>query len=75
MAEAFVAGMTFATFKDDDLHLHAVTRCLEIMSEASRRLPEALREQHPAIQWKDMAAAGNISRPEYEPPSCLALAS
>ena len=66
MAESFVADMTYATFKDDNLHLYAVTRCLEIISEASRRLPEALRQRHPAIPWKNMAAAGNIYRHEYE---------
>jgi uncharacterized protein with HEPN domain len=66
MAEGFAAGMTYATFKDDNLHLYAVTRCLEIISEASRRLPEALKERHPEIQWKDMAATGNIYRHEYE---------
>jgi uncharacterized protein with HEPN domain len=43
-----------------------VTRCLEIISEASRRLPGALKERHPAIQWKNIAAAGNIYRHEYE---------
>jgi uncharacterized protein with HEPN domain len=50
MAEGFVAGMTYATFKDDNLRLYAVTRCLEIISEASRRLPDKLRERHPEIQ-------------------------
>ena len=66
MAEGFVAGMTYTTFKDDNLHLYAVTRCLEIISEASRRLPEELKARHPAIQWKGMAAAGNIYRHDYE---------
>ena len=66
MADAFIAEMTYATFKDDNLHLYAVIRCLEIISEASRRLPDALRERHPSIQWKEMAAAGNINRHEYE---------
>ena len=54
MAEGFAAGMTYMTFKDDNLRLYAVTRCLEIISEASRRLPEALKERHPAIQRKGM---------------------
>jgi uncharacterized protein with HEPN domain len=66
MAEGFVAGTTYATFKDDNLRLYAVTRCLEIISEASRRLPDALKERHPAIQWKNTAAAGNIYRHDYE---------
>lgn len=65
-AEGFAAGTTYATFKDDNLRVYAVTRCLEIISEASRHLPEVLKERHPAIQWKDMAAAGNIYRHTYE---------
>ena len=64
LAEGFVAGMTYATFKDDYLHLYAVTRCLEIISEASRRLPEELKVRHPSIEWSDIAGAGNIYRHE-----------
>jgi signal transduction histidine kinase len=39
-----------------------VIRCLEIISEASRRLPEALKDRHPSMPWKEMAGAGNIYR-------------
>lgn len=46
--------------------MYAVTRCLEIISEASRRLPDELKARHPSIAWKDMAAAGNIYRHDYE---------
>jgi uncharacterized protein with HEPN domain len=66
LAQGFVAGMSYEAFKDDNLRLYAVTRCLEIISEASRRLPEELKDRHPSIQWRDMAAAGNIYRHEYE---------
>jgi uncharacterized protein with HEPN domain len=66
MAEGFAAGMAYSTFKDSNLHLYAVVRCLEIISEASRRLPDALKARHPEIWWRDMAAAGNIYRHEYE---------
>jgi len=66
MAETFVAGMNYETFKDDNLHLYAVIRCLEIISEASRRLPDALKEKYPSIPWQRMAAAGNVYRHEYE---------
>src|SRR5271156_403213 len=66
MAEGFIERINYETFKDDNLHLYAVTRCLEITSEASRRLPEELKARHPSIQWRDTAAAGNIYRHEYE---------
>lgn len=58
--------MTYAAFKDDNLRLYAVIRCLEIISEASRRLPETLKQRHPSIQWRGMAVAGNIYRHDYE---------
>jgi uncharacterized protein with HEPN domain len=66
LAERFAAGMTYGTFKDDNLRLYAVIRCLEIISEASRRLPEALKARHPSIEWRGMAAAGNVYRHDYE---------
>jgi uncharacterized protein with HEPN domain len=66
MAESFVAGVGYETFKDDNLRLYAVTRCLEIISEASRRLPDALKARHPSVEWREMATAGNFYRHEYE---------
>ena len=66
MAQGFAAGTNYETFKDDSLRLYAVARCLEIISEASRRLPDELKARHPSLEWRDMAAAGNIYRHEYE---------
>lgn len=66
LAQSFVAGLDYEAFKDDLLRLYAVTRCLEIISEASRRLPDEVKTRHSEIAWKDMAAAGNIYRHEYD---------
>jgi uncharacterized protein with HEPN domain len=46
--------------------LYAVIRCLEIISEASRRLPPELLHRHPEIPWLQIARAGNIYRHEYK---------
>ena len=43
-----------------------VERCLEIISEASRRLPEELKQRHPEIPWQKVAGIGNILRHDYE---------
>lgn len=48
------------------MRVYAVTRCLEITSEASRRLSADLKARHPAIAWREMAGAGNIYRHDYE---------
>jgi uncharacterized protein with HEPN domain len=66
MTGRFTVGMNYETFKDDERTVYAVTRCLEIISEASRRLPDSLKIRHPSIAWREMAAAGNIYRHEYE---------
>ena len=66
LAEDFTRDRTFDSFHDDIMRVYAVIRCLEIISEASRRLTDALKRRHAEIAWRDMAAAGNIYRHEYE---------
>jgi uncharacterized protein with HEPN domain len=66
LAERFVAGFDIDKFSADVRTVYATIRCLEIISEASRRLPEELKARHPQIEWKQMAAAGNVYRHDYE---------
>ncbi|MGD0480819.1 MAG: HepT-like ribonuclease domain-containing protein [Terracidiphilus sp.] len=66
LAVQFTADLDYAAFCDDTRTVYAVTRCLEIISEASRRLPDDLKTRHPAIPWKDIAGAGNVYRHDYE---------
>ena len=56
---SFVEGFDFPRFAADPRTLHAVTRCLEIISEASRRIPAEVKTRHPSIPWRQMADAGN----------------
>jgi uncharacterized protein with HEPN domain len=58
--------MDYSTFAADRRTLYAVIRALEIISEATRRLPMELKDRHPGIDWVAVAAAGNIYRHEYE---------
>lgn len=62
LAMQFVDGFDVDRFLADARTVYAVTRCLEIISEASRRLPDALKARHPSIAWKDIAGAGNVYR-------------
>ena len=63
---AFSAGLDFQAFRVERKTVYAVVRALEIISEASRRLPEKLQRRHPEIDWAAVAAAGNVYRHEYE---------
>lgn len=62
----FVAGYAFDAYVADQKTVYAVTRALEIVSEASRRLPDGVKARHPEIDWAAVAAVGNIYRHEYE---------
>jgi uncharacterized protein with HEPN domain len=66
LAASFVEGLDREDFKADLRAFYAVTRCLEIISEASRHLSNELKVLYPAIAWKQMAAAGNVYRHDYE---------
>jgi len=61
----FTAGMTFPDFEADQKTHYAVVRCLEIISEASRRLGPDAKARHPSIPWRDIADAGNLYRHAY----------
>jgi uncharacterized protein with HEPN domain len=66
LATSFIEGFRRDSFKSDIRTVYAVTRCLEIISEASRRLPDELKARHPEISWRQMAGAGNVYRHDYE---------
>ncbi|NBC17243.1 MAG: DUF86 domain-containing protein [Bacteroidetes bacterium] len=54
-AQAFVEGMSFEAFEDDERTAYAVVRALEIIGEAARRIPDTVRGRYPAVPWKKMA--------------------
>ena len=63
---SFIPGLDRDEFAADRKTLYAVVRALEISSEAPRRLPPELKERNPGIDWRAVAAAGNVYRHEYE---------
>lgn len=66
LATRFVEGFERAAFLEDVRTVYAVIRCLEVISEASRRLSPDLKARHPSIAWRQMAGAGNVYRHDYE---------
>lgn len=64
-ARGFIDGLTFEAFTADQRTNYAVVRCIEIISEASRRFGPELRARHPHIPWQDIADTGNFYRHAY----------
>jgi uncharacterized protein with HEPN domain len=64
--ERYTKSETAATFEKNELVRDAVERCIEIISEASRRIPADLKALHPEIPWTKIAGIGNIFRHDYD---------
>ena len=64
--EAAMAGRTLQEYSSNWLLKHGVERGIEIISEAARRIPANLRDQHPEIPWKQIMAMGNVLRHNYD---------
>jgi uncharacterized protein with HEPN domain len=60
------ADVSLEQFEGDWQKRWLVERGIEIISEASRRLPDDLKQRHPEIPWQRVASIGNVLRHEYE---------
>ena len=63
--EADTAGYDFERFRLDRRTRQLVERNLEILSEASRRLPQELKNPEAHIPWRAIAGIGNVLRHDY----------
>ena len=66
LVAAFTAGLDYAGFGSDRKTVYAVVRALEIISEATRRLSDELKERYPEIDWAIIHATVWLSAPAPE---------
>jgi uncharacterized protein with HEPN domain len=52
---AFIQGMDEAAFRADRRTVYAVTRALEIIGEATKRIPPDIQARYPDVPWRFMA--------------------
>jgi uncharacterized protein with HEPN domain len=53
--EQFTTGVEFEVFSKNLEKVFAVSRAIEIIGEAVKRIPNSVRSQYPDIPWRDIA--------------------
>lgn len=52
--------MNFKAFCSDEIIYDAVIRNLEIISEASKKLPDQIRSSYPTVEWRKVSGLRDI---------------
>ena len=65
-AQELLSGVTYQDFTASRTPFYAATRALEIISEASRRLPDELLERQAHLPWRAIRDSGNAYRHRYD---------
>jgi len=63
--ERFVP-IAYEEFAGDPKVVAATERWLEIISEASRHIPQTAKDAEPDVQWRSIADLGNLFRHVYD---------
>jgi len=63
--ESFIKGMSYEDFKRDRKTINAVVRSIEVMGEAAKRIPRALKTKWGGIPWRQMAGMRDKLIHEY----------
>ncbi len=54
-AETHIGSMKKEEFLQDSKTCDAVIRCIEVIGEATKNVPDNIRNKYPSIPWRDMA--------------------
>ncbi|RLI99543.1 MAG: DUF86 domain-containing protein [Candidatus Aenigmatarchaeota archaeon] len=61
----FTKGIEFEDFANDKKTVYAVIRSLEIIGEASKKIPKDIKEKYKEIPWKQMSGMRDKLIHEY----------
>lgn len=54
-SQMFVNGMSYEEFAQDDKTVFSVVRAFEIVGEATKQIPQSVRDRHDQVPWREMA--------------------
>jgi len=62
----FVQDVTWNDFEEDVMRQSAVMKQLEIVGEATKRMSEQFRSEHPSVPWRNMAGMRDVLVHAYD---------
>jgi uncharacterized protein with HEPN domain len=65
-ARRYVSDMTFEQFASDERTVDATVRTLEIVGEATKRIPKEIRALDPEVPWGRMAGMRDVIIHQYD---------
>jgi len=50
-----ISGVSAEAFGQDQVLMRACVRSIEVIGEATKKLPDSIRSRYPDVEWKNMA--------------------
>ena len=64
-AISFMVGINYSTFAKDEKTIFAVIRAIEVIGEASKKVPKRIKENYSDIPWREIAGMRDKLIHEY----------
>ena len=62
---SYVGSISYDDFIKDRMRVDAVVRNLEIIGEASNKIPQEIKDKYPSVEWQKMSDFRNVLAHEY----------
>jgi uncharacterized protein with HEPN domain len=63
--ENYTKNLSFEEFADNGMAVDAVVRNFEIIGEATKNVPEEIKEKYPEVEWKEAAGFRDVLIHDY----------
>lgn len=63
--ENYTKNLSFTEFADNDMAVDAVIRNFEVIGEATKNVPEEIKEKYPEVEWKEAAGFRDVLIHDY----------
>jgi len=63
--ENYTKDISFAEFSNNDMVVDAVIRNFEVIGEATKNVPEEIKEKYPEVEWREATGFRNVLIHDY----------